>query len=62
VRVAVARGRHLVALGHARVSHGKAVVTMHERRRATRGKWTITIVLSRPHRAASTTAMVVHIR
>ncbi len=62
VRMTLARGRHLVALGHARVSHGKAIVTMRERRQMTRGKWTVTLVLSRPHQAAETTTMVVHIR
>jgi hypothetical protein len=62
VRMTLARGRHLVALGHARVNHGKAIVTMHQRRRVTRGKWTITVVLSRPHKAASTSRMVVHMR
>jgi hypothetical protein len=62
VRMTVARGGHLVALGHARVSHGKATVTMRERRRVTHGKWRITVVLSRAHQAATTTTMIVRMR
>jgi hypothetical protein len=62
VRMIVARGKHPVALGHGRVRHGKAAVTMRERRRVVRGRWTVTVVLSRPHKAAATSTMFVHMR
>jgi hypothetical protein len=53
----IARGGHVAALGRGRVNHGRATVTMREIRRLRRGAWTITLVLSQPHKAASTTKM-----
>ncbi len=47
----------MAALGSGRVRHGKATMTMRELRRISRGTWTITVVLSRPHKAAATTRM-----
>ncbi len=54
LRMRISRGRVIAALGHGRVNHGHATITMRERRRITRGKWTITLVLARPHRAPAT--------
>jgi hypothetical protein len=62
LRMKVARGVHLVALGHARVNRGKATVTMRERRDVTRGAWKVTLVLSQPHHKASTTTMGMQVK
>lgn len=62
LRMRVARGRHLVALGHARVRHSRAKVTMHALRRVKRGRLTVTIVLSRPHKATATRKAVAHMK
>ena len=62
LRMRIARGTHLVALGHARVKHGKATVTMRQRRHVKRGAWKITLVLAQPHHAASTTSMGVRMK
>ncbi len=57
LQVRITRGGHVAALGTARVSRGKATVTLRELRRIIHGAWTITLVLSQPHNAASTTKM-----
>ncbi len=62
LRISVARGKHLVALGHARIVRGQASMTMRELRRVTRGSLTITVVLSQPHKAAATRTAVVHVK
>ncbi|MBV8999560.1 MAG: hypothetical protein JO304_10890 [Solirubrobacterales bacterium] len=62
LRISVARGKHLVALGHARIIHGRASMTMRELRRVSAGSATITIVLSQPHKAAATRTTVVHVK
>jgi hypothetical protein len=48
VSMRISRGGHMVALGRARISRGKASLRMRELRRNARGRWTITLVLSRP--------------
>jgi uncharacterized protein (DUF2141 family) len=62
LRMKVARGKHPVALGRARIIRGQASMTMRELRRVTAGPVTITIVLSQPHKAAATKTAVVHVR
>jgi hypothetical protein len=57
LQVRIARGGHVAGLGSARVNHGKATVELRELRRVKHGAWTITLVLSQPHKAASTTKM-----
>ncbi len=47
LRMRIARGARIAALGHANVNHGKAALTMRETRRLRTGRWTITLVLSR---------------
>jgi hypothetical protein len=54
VKVRIARGGTVVALGHGRVRGGKAKVTMRRLNVVTRGAWRITLVLSRPHRRPET--------
>jgi hypothetical protein len=49
-----ARGKRVAALGHARVNRGAAQVTLREIRHMSRGSWSMTLVLSQPHRKAST--------
>jgi hypothetical protein len=57
LQMRIARGGHVAALGNGRVSHGSATVTLRELRHLTRGAWTVTIVLSQAHQAATTTRM-----
>jgi hypothetical protein len=57
LQVRIARGGHVAALETTRVSHGTATFTVREIRRITHGAWTITLVLSQSHKAASTTKM-----
>lgn len=57
LQVRIARGARVAALGHVRVNRGKATVTMHAVRHLTHGAWTITLVLTRSHKAPSTTKM-----
>jgi hypothetical protein len=47
LRIRLTRGGTVVALGHGRVSHSRAVLTMRELRQVSSGKWLATIVLSR---------------
>jgi hypothetical protein len=54
LQVRIARGKHVVALGHAHVSRGVAYVTLREARRISRGMWTMTLVLTQPHQTPST--------
>jgi hypothetical protein len=62
LRMRVARGTLLVALGRARVKQGKSTVTMRVRRRVQHGAWKVTLVLAQSHQAASTTTMRVRMR
>ena len=54
VRIRISRGTTVVALGHGRVRHGKATVTMRRLNIVGRGRWRITLVLSRPHKRPET--------
>jgi len=58
VRMTIAGGGALEALGHAAVRHGQATVTLHERRRLAPGAWTVTLVLIQPHKAPMTSRIV----
>jgi hypothetical protein len=62
VRMRIASGTRVIALGHGRVRHGKATVSLHVRRSVPRGKLTITVVLSRPHHATSTRTVAIRVR
>jgi hypothetical protein len=57
VRIRVARAGNVVALGHGRLRKGKATITMRELRQVSKGAWRITLVLSRPHKAAQTVTL-----
>ena len=57
LRMSISRDQRLAALGHGRVDHGRATITMRERRRVTRGAWTVTIVLARAHKATATSVV-----
>jgi hypothetical protein len=54
VRVRLSRGGVIVGLGHARLHHGRAGVTLHVLRRVRSGGWRATVVLARTHLAAVT--------
>jgi hypothetical protein len=54
VRILIAHGKRIAALGHARVTHGQASVTMRELHRITAGRWTVTLVLSQTGKAVVT--------
>jgi hypothetical protein len=58
VRVAVARGGKLVALGHAAVNHGRAKLTMSELRVLKHGTWEVTVVFSRTVKGSTNTVTV----
>jgi hypothetical protein len=63
VRVAISRGAALIGLGNSRVRHNRATVKIRELRHVSRGgQWTITLVISRTHRAATTTTMAVRMK
>jgi hypothetical protein len=55
--VRIARNGHIAALGHGRVHHGTATITLRKLGQRTRGAWTITLVLSQSHHATSTVKM-----
>ena len=46
LQLRITRGGARGGARHARVSHGKATVTLRELRRINHGAWTITVVLS----------------
>ncbi len=54
LRVRIARGRTVAALGHARLRHGTATVTMRELHRLSKGAWRITLVMSLAHQRPQT--------
>jgi hypothetical protein len=62
LQMRIARGARVAALGRGKVNHGAATITLLERRRLTRGTWTITVVLSQPGKRATTTRMVLRVR
>ncbi len=62
LRARLARGGKVAALGHGTVSHGAANVTLREVGHVTRGAWTITLVLTQAHKAASTTKLALRVR
>jgi hypothetical protein len=62
VRMLIARGVRVAALGHSKVRHGTATVSLRGIGRLSRGSWTITMVLSRPGKQATTTKMAVRVR
>ena len=63
LRVSISRGGHLVALGSARVAHGRATLTMRELRTRTHGAWDITVVFSKTvQKVASTQTLPVRVR
>jgi hypothetical protein len=55
--VRIARNGHIAALGHGRVHHGTATITLRKLGQLKRGAWTITLVLSQSHYATSTVKM-----
>jgi hypothetical protein len=62
LRVALASGRRIVALGHGRLRHGSATLTMRALHRITAGRLTMTLVISRARRTAITERTSVRIR
>lgn len=63
LRVSVSRGGRLVALGNAKVVHGRATLTMRELRTRTHGAWAITVVFSKTvQTVASTQTLPVRVR
>jgi hypothetical protein len=45
VRMKLVRNGQVMALGHGRISHSRATVTLRELHQVTRGSWTLTLVL-----------------
>ena len=62
LQVRLARGGKVAAIGHSTVSHGKATLTLRETRRVTRGRWTMTLVLTRAHKAAATVKLALRVK
>ena len=62
IAAVITRGGRILALGHARLAHGSATLTMPELRAWNRGTWQITLVLSRPKKVATTQTMTVRVR
>jgi hypothetical protein len=62
IAAVITRGGRILALGHARLAHGSATLTMPELRAWNRGTWRITLVLSRPKKVATTQTMTVRVR
>ncbi len=46
LQVRLSRGGHVAAMGHSKIHGRRATVTLREVRRLTRGRWTITLVIS----------------
>lgn len=61
VRMALARGSKVVALGHGAVKHGRGTVTLRALGQVSRGRWTMTVVFSRRGKATRTTWMAVRV-
>jgi hypothetical protein len=62
LRVALARGGKVAALGYGSVSHGRAQLTLRETRRMIRGKWAMTLVLTRSHGSATTMKLALRVK
>jgi hypothetical protein len=62
LRLSLAHAGRVAALGHGQVKRGTATVTLRDVRRVTNGTWTLTLVLSQPHKSAVTTTAAVHVR
>ena len=62
LQMAIARGKHVAALGNARVKRGTATLTLREIHRVTRGSWTVTTVLTQPRHKAATSTGTVRVR
>ena len=58
----ITRGGRIVALGHARLSHGNATFTLAELRSWKRGSWQITLVVGASAKSAATQTLTVRIR
>ena len=61
MRIRIARGSKVAALGHGRISNRKATIAMRERRTITRGNWTVTIVVSQAGRPSMTGKTTLHV-
>jgi hypothetical protein len=61
MRIRIARGSNVAALGHGRISNSKATIAMRERRTITRGNWTVTIVVSQAGRPSMTGKTTLHV-
>jgi hypothetical protein len=61
LRLSLARDGRLAALGHGLLKRGAANVTLRDVRRVTHGTWTLTLVLSQPHKSAVTTTTAVRV-
>jgi hypothetical protein len=62
LRMMIARGSQVVALGHGTIRHGAATITLRRLRRLSAGRVTITLVLSRRGRATTTSRIAVRVR
>jgi hypothetical protein len=62
VAAVITRGGRIVGLGHARLVHGKATLTLRELHARKSGTWQFTLVLSRPRTAATTETMTFRMR
>jgi hypothetical protein len=60
--IVLGQGSHVVALGHASLSGGRATVTMRELRRLRGRAATVTLVLSQPHQPAITMRLAYRLR
>ncbi len=57
LQVRITRGARVAALGKAKVNRGRVTLTLREIRHLTRGRWTITLVLTRSHQRPLTTTL-----
>ncbi len=62
LRLSLGRNGRLAALGHGLLKRGAASVTLRDVRRVSHGTWTLTLVLSQPHKSAVTTTAAVRVR
>ncbi len=61
LRLSIAHGARVAALGHAQLRHGTATVTMRELRRVKSGACTLTLVLSRAGKHTEMVSLTVHL-
>jgi hypothetical protein len=61
MRIRIARGAKVAALGHGMMRHSKATISMRERRAISRGNWTVTIVVSPAGRPSMTGRTTLHV-